>query len=160
MIQTDKNYVHGTAAEKLDYDVYSENVLLKDKKRQRANNKVKTKMVLSIALVFVMFFFVMYRYAVITELNYKLDSINKKYNDIKNDNTSLKVSIERELDLNKIRQTAESRLGMHTPDKYQIVFVKVQKHDYTSVGEGYKKSAEKNGHMLEAFADKLKGYFN
>jgi cell division protein FtsL len=137
LIQTKESYVHGTAARKLEYNVYEENTVLKAKRKQRSNNKAKAKMVLYIMTVFAMCFVVMLRYTQITELNYKIERKNKEFHSLRNDNSRLKVAIEKEMDLNKVRELAQQKLGMQKPDKYQVVYIKVLKNDFTKVaGEG------------------------
>lgn len=133
MIPKEKNYVYGTAAPKIEYDVYTENKVLKAKKKQRANNKVKLKAVFTIMVCFGAFFYIMYMYAQITEVNYKLNKQNKQYTEIKNENIRLKLDIERSLDLNTVKEVAETRLNMQKPDKSQIVYLKVPKSDITKV---------------------------
>ncbi len=156
MIQAGKSYVHGTAAEKLDYDVYQENKVLRKKRIQRSNSKAKFKFVCTILLAFSMLFVIMYRYAAITELNYNVYKLNKQYTDIKNENSSIRVSIEKQLDLDNIRQIAESRLGMQKPDKFQVAYVKVEKHDYTRVADQYKGRAGMSGeNMFANIMDKV-----
>ena len=131
MIKTNANYVNGSTAPQIEYNVYEENEVLKSKKVHRSNYKIKLKLVLAILFVFCCFLLLMYRYAFITELNYSVDLASKNYEKIKNENTLLKIDIEKNLDLNIIRDVAETKLGMHKPDKYQIVYVKVPKFDVT-----------------------------
>lgn len=135
MIEKGNRYVHGSTAEKLQYDVYQENKVLKDKKRYRNNNKAKLKTICYVMMLFLACLTVIYRYAMITELNYKIAKINKGYNELRNENARLKVEIDKETDLNKIRAAAESRLGMQRPDKYQTVYVNVPKIDFTETVE-------------------------
>lgn len=137
MIETGKSYVHGTAARKLEYDVYEENQVLRAKKKQKSNNRAKLNLVLSIFVVFILVFLVIYRYAMITELTYNIDKSEKQYSEIKNENSILKVNIEKGTDLNKVRQIAEDKLGMHKPDKYQVIYVIVPKSDYSIVSQEY-----------------------
>jgi cell division protein FtsL len=138
LIQKGKSYIYGATAEKLEYDVYEENKVLKAKKTEKTQNKVKLKMVFNILIVFVLIFSVMYRYALITELNYKINKTNISYNEIKNENSRLKVDVEKQMDLQKIKEIAEKKLGMQKPDKYQIEYVNVPKSDYTRVADAAK----------------------
>ncbi|MCX7921313.1 MAG: cell division protein FtsL [Clostridia bacterium] len=135
MIQSNNKYVYGTAAEKIEYNVYEENVVLKKKKQQRSNTKAKFKMIGYILTAFAVCFIIMLRYALITDINYEISQMNKKYNDLRNDNSRLKVALEKEVDLHKVRDVAETKLGMHKPDKYQVVYIKVPKSDFTKVAE-------------------------
>jgi len=159
LLHTDDNYVFGSIVEKTNvvektntaeeintavktkYDVYEENSVLRAKKRQRATFKFKVKLVLFIVAAFGACWLLMYRYALITELTYKINTANKQYNNILSENVKLKVEIERQIDLQKIRELAETKLGMHKPDKYETVYIKVPKNDYTQVSDAYKKQA-------------------
>ncbi len=133
MIPEKKNYVYGSAAPKIEYNVYEENKVLKQKKKQRVNNKLKLKVVFTIITFFAAFFQIIFMYAQITEVNYELSELNKKYSDVKNGNIQLKLEIQKSTDLNRIKEVAETRLDMQKPDKYQIVYVKVPKKDVTKI---------------------------
>jgi cell division protein FtsL len=134
LIQTRENFTNGSLAEKIQYDVYEENKVLKSKKKARSNSKAKLKFVACILLVFSLCFVVILRYAQITEMNYKISTANKVYSNLKIDNSYLKVSIEANMELEKVREAA-TKLGMHKPDKYQIIYLKIPKTDFTKVAD-------------------------
>ncbi len=125
------DYVHGSAARQLEYDVYEENKVLKAKKRYKSNRKVKLKMVVAIIAVLTAGLVVMCRYAIITKVNYDFIQKEKEYQEIRNENSLLKVQIESKTDLNEVREVAENRLGMQMPDKSQIIYINVPRSDYT-----------------------------
>lgn len=152
MIETEKNYILGTSARKLSYDVYEENTVLKAKRKQKSNNRAKFNLVLSIFVVFILVFLVIYRYALITELNYDINESLKSYSEIKNENSILKVDIEKDTDLSKIRQIAEDKLGMHKPDKFQVIYVNVPKSDYSIVSKTYDSN---NSNLFVMITNKL-----
>lgn len=154
MIDAGKSYINGTAARKLEYDVYQENKVLKAKRKQKNNNRAKFNVILSILVVFSIIFLVIYRYALITELNYNIDKSVKSYNEIKNENSILKVDIEKDTDLSKIRQIAEEKLGMHKPDKFQVIYVNVPKIDYSIVSLKYDYSGN-NTNLFGLISDKF-----
>ena len=161
MIKADKNYIQGTAARKLEYDVYEENKVLSNKKKQRVNNKIKVKVVFAFMVVFALSGFVMYRYALITDLNYKINTKMNALTEVKNENTRLMVKIEKELDLKKIQQFAEENLGMQKPDKSQCTFVKVPRSDFTTASNNNEGIAKKTVNVFEALlskVDKLTGF--
>lgn len=141
MIKTDKNYIQGTAARKLEYDVYEENKVLSEKKKQRVSNKLKIKVVFAFIILFTLSGLVMYRYALITDMSYKIDAKKNEYTEIKNENTRLKVKIASNLDIQRIQKIAEENLGMQKPDKCQYTNVKIPRSDFTTAsneinGEG------------------------
>jgi cell division protein FtsL len=152
LIETEKSYISGTSARKLSYDVYEENTVLKAKRKQKSNNRAKFNLVLSIFVVFILVSLVIYRYALITELNYNINESLKSYSEIKNENSILKVDIEKDTDLSKMRQIAEDKLGMHKPDKFQVIYVNVPKDDYSIVSKTYDSN---NTNLFVMITDKL-----
>lgn len=145
----DKSYVHGTAAEKLSYDVYEENKVLKAKRNQRSNNKIKFKTVLMLFVLFSFGCVIMYRFAQITETNYQIQKKLAEYNEAKNENIRLKVKIEEDLNNFKIEERAIKELGMQKPDKYQITYVKVPRSDFTIVSEEAIQEKRNNSSVFE-----------
>ncbi|NMA33127.1 MAG: cell division protein FtsL [Clostridiaceae bacterium] len=131
MKQKGYEYVHGSAAPQLEYDVYEENQVLRAKKIYKSNRKVKIRMVMAILAVFAAGLAVMCRYAMITKISYQINQRQKAYEEIRNENSMLRVQIETMTDLNEIKEAAESRLGMQMPDKSQIVYIRVPRNDYT-----------------------------
>ena len=155
MAQKRNNYVYGTAAEKIEYDVYEHNEVLKEKKKYRANRLIKVKMVAGILLLFSLGLIAMYRYALIAEINFKISSKEKQYEELKNENSRLKVAIENETNLSKITQVAQNELGMQKPDKYQIVYIEVPKTSFTVTSEQYKDNAGKDTTFLAELVNKI-----
>lgn len=152
MIQKDYGYVQGSTARQLQYDVYEENTVLKAKKRYKNNRKVKFKLVISIILVLLAGLTVMYRFAAITQLSYDINKSVKMYNELRNENSMLKVQVETKMDLAEIKEIAETRLGMQKPDKSQVVYIKVPRDDYTVV---MKTQDEAGGNILNVFINKV-----
>ena len=160
MEQNINNYVYRTAAEKIGYDVYEHNEVLKEKKKYRANRLIKVKMVVGILLLFSLGLIVMYRYALIAEINFKISSKEKQYEELKNENSRLKVAIENETNLSKITQVAQNELGMQKPDKYQIVYIEVPKTSFTVTSEQYKDNAGKASTFLAELVNKIEMFLN
>jgi cell division protein FtsL len=149
LLQKSGTYVYGNTAEelgfeKVEYNVYEENKVLKEKKKYKSYKKTKFRTIVAILFIFSVCLLVMYRYALITELNYKFSEMEKKYNEMRKENSILEVAIENETDLSGIREIAEQKLNMQEPDSSQIVFVNVPKTDYTIVAETYKLDKRSN----------------
>lgn len=155
MIQKEIGYVHGSAARQLQYDVYEQNKVLKEKKRYKNNRKVKLQLVLAIIAVLAAGLAVMYRYAIITEMSYEISQKENDFSELRNENAILKVQIETETDLTDIREIAENRLGMQTPDKSQIVYIKVPRNDYTVVMDTRDDAGD--GGILNGIISKVSG---
>lgn len=150
MIKTGNEYVHGSIAEKRKYDVYENNKVLKAKKTYKSNSKRKVRTILYILTAFGFLLILLARYAYITELNYNINKMQKSYEEIKNENFRLIVDMEKNINLQKVKQKAEERLGMHKPDKYQIVYVDLPKEDVTQISGKYLNKGGNNGNSLFA----------
>jgi len=111
--------VHGSAAEQLEYNVYEENKILKEKKKQRSNTKAKFKAVVFLAVVAAMFLAVVLRYAILTEHTYNIQMHNTELKEVINQNLKLSIEIENNMDLHKIREVAEKKLGMQKAKSLQ-----------------------------------------
>lgn len=158
MIQRDQSYISGNTAKVFEYDVYEQNTVLKAKKQYKNNRKVKSRVVLSILFVFIAGLFVTYRFALITELSYNINECEKQYSKLRNENSLIKLSMEKNTDLAKIRELAELRLGMQKPDKSQLVYINVEKCDYSVIYDTYGKQDVKNG-ILNLISGKVAGLF-
>lgn len=153
MSRTGKEFIQGTAARQLEYDVYENNPVLKTKRQAKNNAKAKVKTVFMTLLVFAMGLMIISRYALITETNYKIEGMKETYNTLKNENSVLKVQLERETDLSQIKELAETKLGMRKPVREQIVYVKVPNKDTTTVSEVMKN--DDSGSFLAAVENRI-----
>ncbi len=163
---TNGRYIYGSAAEKLPfrenddpYDIYEINTVLKEKKSEKALAKNRLKIVVCILAVFAACWFIMYRYAMITELNYALSEAGKQYNMLLDSNARLKVDIEKQLDLQKIREIAEKDYGMHKPDIYQTFYVRIDKNDHVLVSKEYRDKTLNEPELMvfRSIANKIAG---
>lgn len=155
MIQAGKQYVDGTSARKLEYDIYENNKVLKAKKVQKYNNIAKIKAVFCIMMIFTVCSLVMYRYSLITELNYDLNKEKTAYEQVKEENAKLQAQIERQTDFSTVMQSAQSRLGMRKPENHQIVYITVPRNDFNIASEAY---SEAQTNVLAAIIDKITSF--
>lgn len=152
MLEKENYYVEGTAARQIKYDVYEENVVLKKKRQYRDNRAAKFRLLMSLIVIFAVALVITYRFALITKLNYDISRSEKEYNNLVSENSRLRVDIENNTDLVKIKEIAEQRLGMCEPDKYQTVIIRVPHEDYTVV---MNPSEGKDSSVLTPVFDKL-----
>lgn len=155
MIENKQYYIHGTAAKKLEYDVYKENKVLRRKKKQRNNNKIKVKYVLVLLFIFLFAGFACYRYAQITEQNYIINQQISEYNEIRDENKNIEIDIKNNIDLNNVKAIAIERLGMQEPDQYQITYINIPRDDSTVILADEKHAEEKTG-ILNTLIGKIK----
>lgn len=160
MIQTDHEYINGSTARKLEYNVYEENEVLKAKKQYKNNRKAKARFVISVLVVLVAGLVVMYRFALITQMNYNIYKNEKLYYDIRNENMLMRAQVEKDTDLAGIKEIAETRLAMQKPDKSQVVYIKVPRNDYTVVMNVQEKVEQLDGNTFSLLIDKIAGFIN
>ena len=107
-------------------------------------------------------FVVLYRFSVLADLNSAMNRMNEEYNALRNENRLLKVEIETSIDLDKVKQVAETEMGMHKPDRFQIIPVSVPKNDYNVVlDQQYIDQATKNNQkpFLKGMLDAIQAAF-
>jgi cell division protein FtsL len=155
-MQKNMNYMYGSAAPKIDYNVYEENKVLKAKKLYRTNVAMKLKVINISLLVFAACFVLIYRYALISQMNYDVIKAEKELKALTNDNSRIMVQIEKAQDLEKIKQIASTELGMKKPDKMQTVYYKVPKYDVTVVPQNTSSTADKSKSSITSFAAGIK----
>lgn len=152
-----QNYVYGTAARNLEPDVQEQRKVSKKKVGTRVSNKSKIKVLLHVMFCCALALVMMYRYCLLTEMNYGISKKYDEYEKLKNKNISLKVAIEKEQNLSNIKEIACNRLNMRNARKDQIVYIKVPTNDFVK----YVKSEEKGGILNFALRklESLRNYF-
>lgn len=157
MTKANNQYIYGSAVEKVEYDVYEENKVLKAKKIHKQNRKVKLKMVFNVMLLFALSFAVIYRYAIITELSYEIDKLGKEYESLLEEKSVLEFELEKGMNLATVEDVATNKLGMVRPDKNQVIGVSVPKTDYTVAAVDEKSETDKQG-LFESFLYKINSF--
>lgn len=128
-------YEFGATARKQNSDPVKIVSVPKAKQKRPGNIRTKLRMLLFTISVFSCAMLLMYRYALITDLSYKIGEMKKEYHTIKTENLNIKVKIENSLDLAKVREMAEGQYGMHKPQREQIVSISVPKSDFIKTNE-------------------------
>jgi cell division protein FtsL len=149
------SYIHGSLAEKPIYDAYEKNTVLKEKRNAKKYGKSKRKVIFTILVLFIFCMTLMYRYAVLLNANYTANKLERQYEQIKNENSALKVELEENTDITYIKNEAEQRLGMNKPDRVQIVYVNVEKNDITVVHNEVQKANILSDNVFAAIIDKV-----
>lgn len=93
----------------------------------------KARLVFAMLFVVGVCFVILYRFCAITELNSRMGALNEQYNQLRDEKRMLNVEIETSIDLNRVKEIAETKLNMHTPERYQMVLVSVPKSNYSVV---------------------------
>lgn len=116
-----------------DYDDYIE-PSKKIVKRERKKTATKTfsvlKLFLLLTIMFVGSMVTLYSVCLINTKANEIVSLQKKLKDIKSDNVILEEEISKKFDINETKKIAQTKLGMHVPLPYQIVYIKKPKQNY------------------------------
>ncbi len=99
----------------------------------RRNALRKFKAVCAIVFAFLLCLFILFRYSQINEYNQRLAKLKTEVNQLQKANSQLKVEMDRKIDLKEIEKAAIERLGMQYMDKNQVVYLQLQKSDFTEV---------------------------
>lgn len=133
------SYIYGSAApnmaQRAEQPIEQQRIERKEAIRPipQKSNIPKAKLVFAMLFVVSVCFVILYRFCVITELNSQMGALNKQYNELRDENRMLNVDIETSIDLARVKNIAETRLNMHTPERYQMVLVSVPKSNYSVV---------------------------
>ena len=125
-------------------------------KQKRATVVLKKKVVVYIALIFAMLLVVSYRNSLITEDFNKVKSLKAELATLQKENQQTQVSIESNLNLNKIEEEAKCKLGMQKLTNDQKIYISLPKKDYVqSSNNSTETTTEKS--WFEKIIDKIKG---
>jgi len=106
----------------------------------------KGRLIFAILGMFLICFGILYRFSALAEMNYQMGVMTNEYNKLRDENRKLKVDIETSINLANVEKQAMEKLGMHKPDKFQLVTVSVPKNNYSVVlNEQYIQNAESGG---------------
>lgn len=136
-------YQYETSPRKIEpeYTPYKKQDPYKNKKstaKRKVNKKVATKsklkprakLVLYIAIGFMVLLGISYRNSQIAESFNKKESLKEQLSSIQKENEQLKVNIESSLNLNNVEQMAKEKLGMQKLNNNQKIYVSLPKKDY------------------------------
>lgn len=149
-------YYNGTSAYKLDEQDYRVSTDVRENIEQRKQTRIdkrakfikSLKTAVTLVCAFGVCIGILFANAVIIEKSSTVNAMQTELNAITEENTQLKLDIEKNTDLKKIEEIAVNELGMKRPDKYQIVYVNVEQSDYAEVANG--ESDEEHGGVSAA----------
>lgn len=124
-------YYYGSLA--YEYDDYiepSKKIVKRERKKTATKTFPMLKLFLLLTIMFVGSMVTLYSVCLINTKTNEIISLQKKLKDIKSDNVILEEEISRKFDLNETKRIAQTKLGMHTPLPYQIVYIKKPKQNY------------------------------
>lgn len=138
-MERNSSYIYGSVAPKIPQKTgrYPERKKVTRSVPQKAmpsqSSIPKVQMIFIVVFMVAVSFVILYRYTTISEMNYKMGMLTQEYDKLRDENRALKVDIETRINLDYVKEYAETNLRMHKPDNYQLVLVDVPKSDYSVV---------------------------
>lgn len=118
-----KKYPKKTTARKI-------NQTKKAKPKVKRHLKSKAKVMIYVAIGFIILFAISYRNSVINEKFSEIKTLRTNLAAIEKENEQLEVNIENNLNLKSIEQSAKEMLGMQKLENSQTVYINLPKEDY------------------------------
>ncbi|MDR0287525.1 MAG: cell division protein FtsL [Clostridiales bacterium] len=130
--------------------------VIEELRTKRRNKKIKSGILVKVVILFIIGVIVLFRYASITELGYKVNSANTQYTTLINENERLKVEIAKSINLEDIKKIAEERLDMHRPGSYQVIHISVSPIDEINIEDSNQLRKVDNRSWYEKIRDNIK----
>ena len=147
--------------EVLDIDYGQESVEYSPKKKRIKRNKKNNNVIESfknfsmIAITFALGILIVYNYAVITDKQMELNSINQEIATLNDDIDAYNIALESIKNTNSIEELAKAYLGMNYPTRKQTVFVDFTYGNSETTEDETKAALEENGNILVGIIDKV-----
>ncbi len=105
-------------------------IKVSNKKQRAAQKRAHIMSLLKIAGVMCLAFLVLYRGLMITDRNSAVEKKQEALAALVTSNEKLQFEIDRSLDLKNVETIARDELGMRRAEKYQTVYLDLEKSDY------------------------------
>lgn len=126
------------------------------KKNKKNNNVIESiKNSVLLAITFILGISIIYNYAIITDKQMELNSLNKEIVKLNNEADSYNIALESINNTNSIEELAKTYLGMNYPSRKQTVFVDFKYGNPEAATDETQKAAEKDKNILIGIVDKV-----
>ncbi|HBN86057.1 MAG TPA: hypothetical protein DDZ89_19695 [Clostridiales bacterium] len=156
-------YVYGSTARKRveEEDPYIINRIHRKKVRIKRFQKNKRKVIFVTLIGFAIIMFVMVRYGMILNLNYKIADMNRQYERIVAQNSALNVQLKEKTSLSAIYDRAVNDLGMIKADGDHVAYFNIDREDAKVVANDYILEREQENHdPVTLVIDKIRLFLN
>ena len=131
--ETESNHYSMLAANEFEAQDEIDSVVIRAIRTKQKRKRVKALLLLKVGLVFILGLLVVFRYASITEMGYKVSGAKNEYEQLVAENERLRVNIASGMNLNELTSLAKEKFDMGQPQTYQMVVLDVQPADQTEV---------------------------
>jgi cell division protein FtsL len=111
------------------------NAVLHEIKLKKQRRKAKNGILFKVSLLLALGLIVGVRFASITEINYRNQSLQKQLDTVNSEVQRRRVELDSAMSLTQLAETAENELGMQKPQPYQIKYVSVERIDQTELAD-------------------------
>ena len=108
------------AAQEFEAQDEIDSVVIRAIRTKQKRKRVKALLLLKVGLVFMLGLLVVFRYASITELGYKVSSAKNEYEQLSAENARLRVNIKSGMNLNELTSLAKEKFDMQPADQTEV----------------------------------------
>ncbi|MDW5300498.1 MAG: cell division protein FtsL [Sedimentibacter sp.] len=148
--------------EAIEFDYGQEALVYSPNKKRIKRNKKNSNVIENfkntamIAITFILGILIVYNYAVITDKQMELNTLNVEIADLNNDVDQYNIALESIKNTNSIEEMAKTYLGMNYPTRKQTVFVDfAYGNSDTTTDDETNVLAKENQNLLIGFLDKV-----
>ncbi len=105
-------------------------VATKKQNKKTISNGLKVKIVFNAIFIFAILFGLIYQNAQVSQIFSQIQGLKSQATEIQKENSQIEISIQNELNLSNIEETAKNMLGMQKLTSAQTRYVNLSKRDY------------------------------
>ncbi|MBE7056937.1 MAG: hypothetical protein E7388_05815 [Ruminococcaceae bacterium] len=118
-------------APELEAEEELDSAVIRAIRTKQKRRKIKMGLLVKVMLVFALGLLVVFRYASITEMGYKVSEAKSQYQDLTADNERMMAQIENSMNLDELTKLAKEKFDMQRPQTYQMVVLDIDPADQT-----------------------------
>lgn len=152
---------NGNLAYKYDYREEPEQKKVRSKAKKQKNEISYFAKIASVMVIALSALFMIVQFIEANEVQTALSDVRSEY-EFESSLTAQKAfELEQSIDLSKIEQEATSRLGMHRPERHQIVYIDVKRSDMTvKTADEVEGFGNRLSNMLDSFVSNIANFFS
>lgn len=135
-----------------------DNAVIRAIRTKQKRKKIKAGLLVKVMLIFALGLLVVFRYASITEMGYKVSSAKSEYQNLTSDNERLMAQIESNMNLDELTNLAKEKFDMQRPQTYQMVVLNIKPADQTEIYETELKEVTEDKAWYEKIYDGVREF--
>ncbi len=135
-----------------------DSVVIREIRTKQKRKKIKVGLLAKVLLVFALGLLVVFRYASITEMGYKVSEAKTEYQALTAENERMTAQIENNMNLNELTTLAKEKFDMQRPQTYQMVVLNIDPADQTEFYETEIKTVTEDKAWYTKIYDGIRGF--